>query len=369
MNFIRFVMPVGTRILGIAVTEDFPPSKPGCKYGVYVWRENGVDTLETVDVNGWCKKMRYMYQGYDSSSMAVPCYIYLFGEDVYVEATATQDTFYIAMDDGGGYRWAWADDLEEYGALSPYYLISDDYKRHSDGYANICPNIESLGSCVLGWSNNSLGYPAYTAAWGLYFPILQLPCPLPSKPWVADRLAEGVLFQWPLNDSLDHYEVSLSLYGSDSTVYHSGLLSDASFLLSDSLMASLGLSEDNYSLRFRKECVFESGSYRTSTWSEWSAPRPFHYATAAGIADVAMPVLTLVPNPASGRVTLTLSEAPEGGGTLAVVDVEGRQVLSMPMAAGATTATFDVSALPSGVYFVRLATASGVCSQRLLVEP
>ncbi len=71
-------------------------------------------------------------------------------------------------------------------------------------------------------------------------------------------------------------------------------------------------------------------------------------------------VLSLHPNPASGIVNIAC-DATEG--TIEVLDMMGRTLLSLP----ATRRTLDVSSLPSGSYFVRLATSGGTVVGRLVV--
>ena len=79
-------------------------------------------------------------------------------------------------------------------------------------------------------------------------------------------------------------------------------------------------------------------------------------ATAPGSAPAA---LTAAPNPATGRVALTL---PPAATTAELLDALGRPVRRVPATAG--TATLDVTGLPVGLYLVR---AAGQVA-RLLVE-
>ena len=75
----------------------------------------------------------------------------------------------------------------------------------------------------------------------------------------------------------------------------------------------------------------------------------------------------LSPNPARGQATVTLTEGFEGG-TLAVRDAAGREVLRRELARGTRTCTLDVSGLPSGTYFVTLTTAKGTGTQKLIIN-
>ena len=71
----------------------------------------------------------------------------------------------------------------------------------------------------------------------------------------------------------------------------------------------------------------------------------------------------LMPNPASGVVTV---QSAYSLGHVAVYDVQGHQVLEQK--AAGTAATFDVGALPKGVYMVSVRTVAGTTTKRLLVE-
>ena len=72
---------------------------------------------------------------------------------------------------------------------------------------------------------------------------------------------------------------------------------------------------------------------------------------------------TLSPNPATGVVAVT-TEARQG--TVSVLDLQGRQLLSVPVT-GPTT-TLDLQGLAAGTYHVRLTTPQGISTRRLLVK-
>lgn len=81
--------------------------------------------------------------------------------------------------------------------------------------------------------------------------------------------------------------------------------------------------------------------------------------------------LTVGPNPASTRaaVRFTLA-APAASAVVAVTDALGRRLVALhdgPLAAGAVTFDADVSALPAGVYAVRLEAGGMTTTARLVV--
>ena len=81
-----------------------------------------------------------------------------------------------------------------------------------------------------------------------------------------------------------------------------------------------------------------------------------------------MLTLDAYPNPVASSATLRFTLPEAGDIALRVYDLLGRvvaEVASGTHEAGAHTATFDASALPSGVYLVRLQTPRGAVTQRL----
>ena len=80
--------------------------------------------------------------------------------------------------------------------------------------------------------------------------------------------------------------------------------------------------------------------------------------------------VTTAPNPASGRTTITFGLAEAGDASVTVYDALGRQVAVVadgPYAAGRHDVTLDASALPTGVYVVRVAGAGTARSAQLTV--
>ena len=76
----------------------------------------------------------------------------------------------------------------------------------------------------------------------------------------------------------------------------------------------------------------------------------------------------LMPNPASGEVCIVTEGEGFEGGTLAVRDAAGREVLRKELARGTRKCTLKVSDLPAGTYFVTLTTAKGTSTRKLIIE-
>lgn len=88
-------------------------------------------------------------------------------------------------------------------------------------------------------------------------------------------------------------------------------------------------------------------------------------ATGAGVVLGAP-----APQPVRGAALVRFALGTSGNARLAVLDLLGREVALLhdgPVAAGETMARFDASALPAGVYVLRLAAAGAVRTQRLVV--
>lgn len=95
-----------------------------------------------------------------------------------------------------------------------------------------------------------------------------------------------------------------------------------------------------------------------------------HYSPVVPVqlaSEAAAPLLTLAPNPTTGRVVVQLVQATAQAATLQVLDALGRTVHQQALPAAATQQqTLDLQALPTGVYLVRVTSAAGVATQRLV---
>ena len=112
------------------------------------------------------------------------------------------------------------------------------------------------------------------------------------------------------------------------------------------------------------------GSYTVTTTSAQGCTSPpsaplLVTATAQQLVDAA---LQLYPNPTpDGRLTLTLGGAHQPV-QLMVLNVLGQVVYRAALPAPATAQPLDLSALPTGVYLLRAATAEGTATRRFVRE-
>ena len=196
---------------------------------------------------------------------------------------------------------------------------------------------------------------------GPVFPIVQLPCPKLRKPVVTARVGGRTTLGWAEGDTALY---QLKFYSNDSTLlFETDTLTTNSFVLTDSLLNAINYSGDfNFKVRVRKICNYLDSPYHTLVWSAYSEPRNVYHLQGApqGIIDVVMPELAVSPNPAKGSLTVEGDE-----GHLQLLDLEGREVKSCHHRGSRTT--MDVSTLPRGVYLLRLTTAQGTASRRVML--
>ncbi|MBQ9864949.1 MAG: T9SS type A sorting domain-containing protein [Bacteroidales bacterium] len=93
------------------------------------------------------------------------------------------------------------------------------------------------------------------------------------------------------------------------------------------------------------------------------------FLTPQGIAQATgEPLFRLLPNPASGSVQCETAGDPFPGGTLTLTDATGRELMRRELEPHTTGLRLDLSALPSGTYFVTLATPQGSSTQKLILK-
>lgn len=81
------------------------------------------------------------------------------------------------------------------------------------------------------------------------------------------------------------------------------------------------------------------------------------------------PDITVLPNPAQDRITVSAASLPAGDYTISIYDLLGNEVQNRTGTNSAVLREdFDLTAYPPGLYFVRLSTANSVSVQRFLHE-
>jgi hypothetical protein len=79
------------------------------------------------------------------------------------------------------------------------------------------------------------------------------------------------------------------------------------------------------------------------------------------------PRITLSPNPAADYLLLELDSPLLQPGNLELYHTNGQRVLAEPVSTGAATHTLDLSALPEGLYFLRMNIGRGTLVETLLI--
>lgn len=82
-----------------------------------------------------------------------------------------------------------------------------------------------------------------------------------------------------------------------------------------------------------------------------------------GVDDVAAERVSVFPNPATDRLTVS---GVEGNGSITLVDIQGKVVLNRETAGGSTE--IDVSRLARGTYFLRIQTSDGIATRRIILQ-
>lgn len=182
-------------------------------------------------------------------------------------------------------------------------------------------------------------------------------CPAPERPTITARDNYWARIQWEDNNNQD-WTVSVVPLGGNPD---NGRMIQTP---SKHLVINGLYPDTSYNVYVKGMCHPLIGD---TYWGEWSDPGTIDSVQTEdpheGIATPGVTVFSLSPNPASGTVTVT-TEARQG--TLAIVDLQGRQMLSQSLAGKETVV--DIRTLAAGTYIVILTTPRGQTSQKLTVE-
>lgn len=184
----------------------------------------------------------------------------------------------------------------------------------------------------------------------LVFPIIEVDtfCVTPDEPQVVDRDSLRVRVEWVDTSSLS-WEVSRTTLGADP---ETGLITPTAV----PYIEYTDINDDSvYHVYVRGRC-------ETGIWSDWSTPclidsipTPPTPPDTVDIAPIETSDFTLSPNPTKGIVTLKCAEPMQGSAE--IIDMQGKCLCRKALSGQQTE--FDVSALPTGAYLVRITTADG----------
>ena len=126
------------------------------------------------------------------------------------------------------------------------------------------------------------------------------------------------------------------------------------------------------------DTIAEGGYWRFQGWSDGGTGNPrqilvvsdttivslFEWVPTQGISNVSTQTINIYPNPASGKVTIELGST--SATTVSLIDMNGRTLSSFSYQT--PSFSFDVSTLPSGIYFVKVASQTGIAISKLVVK-
>jgi len=114
--------------------------------------------------------------------------------------------------------------------------------------------------------------------------------------------------------------------------------------------------------------IYDGATGNTGTLIAWGLN--LLYAENSGVGDVFTEDLTfkLFPNPAYSVVNLQLSAGNQHASSIEIFDVSGRKLLEKNISAGTENIGFDISHLPSSVYFCRLNTDNKSVTKKVIIQ-
>ena len=207
--------------------------------------------------------------------------------------------------------------------------------------------------------------------WGGIFPIIVPPDThavegLPVVGFHRDEDFEGCpTFLWNRLEQQNLYEVAYGPADQNPDDYRSITTIFGRLVIRDTLVPTT-----IYAARCRARIHHVCAIHDTMVWSAWTDTIQFSLNTpdttgTEGIKPNAGEHLglTLLPNPASGSVTVSSAYSLE---RIAVYDLQGHLLIEQP--AKGESATLDLGRLPKGVYMVTVVTSAGTITKQLVVE-
>ena len=189
----------------------------------------------------------------------------------------------------------------------------------------------------------------------LLFPIIRRDCdtcPQAQGLQYVRSSADKAFFRW--QRGTNHHDWQLS-YGPAGTAPEDGTILNCANT-SSSLVT---LDPDSHYVAYvRARCKFARYEY-----GPWSAPLAFSLNGGNGIDGVDTPDITLTPNPATERVTVSAT----GMQSVELLAVDGTVILHHD-GLHQDKYPLDLKGLAAGVYMVRVSTPLGTATRRLLVQ-
>jgi hypothetical protein len=105
-------------------------------------------------------------------------------------------------------------------------------------------------------------------------------------------------------------------------------------------------------------------------WDNYSDSLHYYYSNFSGIINLAFgQEINIYPNPSSGTFTLQSTNHQINNSIITISNMLGDKCLSLsPNPLNGTSASFDVSELSNGIYFVQLKTNDKTITKKLLLS-
>ena len=212
------------------------------------------------------------------------------------------------------------------------------------------------------WKDQTTGFQwryAFSDQVLIVFPIIDTTQPRCWRPVglnVQSQDSSGVYLAWEGGENNQTWEVAYGRADEEPNGYATRTTSSPAYTLTG-LTAGV-----EYAVRLRAIC-FDNTMY--SSWTDTICFNREGEPLDIVVPDNNIGNIQLMPNPASGNVTVMSSYGIDG---VEVYDVRGERVLELSGIGRVTTTGFDVSKWEKGAYVVLVRTPAGTASKRLVVN-
>ena len=291
----------------------------------------------------------------------VPCHEFYFNTPM--QTNRMTDTFYVGIYNGfmgpTYYLQKYSGQYNSSPVVSPFFYTATELPSDFSG---------SFNPLVM---FNTVPFN-YTHQWGFAFPIIGFRCKALDEVdhglLLTDIDGQGVTVTWYTVEEGAEYNVRL--VDDNGTVDTVVTTSDSTYRFDN-----LPLGK-RYNVQVRKQCHYATVNYDTVVYSPWTHVNAIFFTapdTTGSIEDTTSIALaaaeasfSVSPNPARNTAVVTLRLPAGDNATLAVCDINGRELQRHPLTG--TRLTLDVAALPAGVYILKLLSPHGVATRRLVVN-
>ena len=359
-----------SNIYGVAVVATLHDSINPIQVGMFknMGRTEGeiinFHTFSLIDTTSARGVMRELYFQYESNlhwgepqndTVVYPCYEFYFSQPPSKnQLGASMDTFAVGIHNNMTSSQHYATESYLYypsNTQHDYYWRNQrtsDFNEDSIHFLRYDNSLGDRGGCLF-------------SLWGGFFPIVKLRCTQPKRLRETGREMDAVTVGWDSHDDAVGWQVVIVPAG---TPIENGTPIDLDTHTTSYTFSNLDPQQD-YLYSVRKTCHYATSHYDTLVAGEWHAPQHLSLRNV-GVSTAGDASFSLSPNPTSHTATLSLASPAVAGSLLEVIDPAGRLCYSILPAAGSTTISVDMRALPTGLYTLRFSTPAGSCIRKLM---